>query len=372
MTVSSTSIPLVDLKAQYRSIAGEVQEAIGRVLERGDFILGEDLRRFEEEFATYCGVPRVLGVASGTDALHLACRALGIGPGDEVIVPAFTFVATALGVSLAGAKPVLADVDPESGLLDPEQVARAITPRTKAILPVHLYGQCADMGALLELARAHGLHVVEDAAQAHGACFEGRRAGSMGVIGCFSFYPGKNLGAYGDGGALSINDESLVERLDLLRNWGARKKYHHDEPGLNSRLDTLQAAVLRVKLPRLDGWNAARRVLAAAYDRRLATVPGVTTTRTRPESIHHLYVVRVARRDEALRALQAAGIGAGMHYPFAVHELKAYAWLGYGPGTFPVAEDWARRCLTLPIYAEMPPEAVERAADVLAGEGWRA
>lgn len=371
MTVSSTSIPLVDLKAQYRAIADEVQEALHRVLERTDFVLGEDLRKFEEEFAAYCGVPRVLGVASGTDALHLACRALDIGPGDEVIVPAFTFVATALGVSLAGAQPVLADVEPETALLDPEQVERAITPRTKAILPVHLYGQCADMGPLLELARARGLHVIEDAAQAHGARYAGRRAGAMGVIGCFSFYPGKNLGAYGDGGAMSINDPALVERVDLLRNWGARKKYHHDEPGLNSRLDTLQAAVLRVKLPRLDGWNATRQRLAAAYDRRLASVDGIELTRTRPDSIHHLYVVRLEGRDAALKALQAAGIGAGLHYPFAVHQLKAYSWLGYRPGAFPVSEDWASRCLTLPIYAEMPPEAVDRAADVLADVSWR-
>lgn len=364
MTVS-TSIPLVDLKAQYRSIADEVRVAMDGVLERGDFVMGEALRKFEAEFASYCGSPHALGVASGTDALHLACRVLGIGEGDEVILPAFTFVATALGVTLAGGKPVLVDVDPDTALIDVKKVAEAIGPKTKAILPVHLYGQVADMDGLLALGNERGIPVIEDAAQAHGAELGGRRAGSMGAIGCFSFYPGKNLGAYGDGGAVTFSDPDLKDRLNLLRNWGSRKKYHHEEPGMNSRLDTLQAAILRVKLARLDGWNEGRRRLAAAYDEALAGIDGVQLTRTARESAYHLYVIRVANRDEALTALQEAGIGAGLHYPFPVHSLKAYSFLGYQAGDFPVSEDWGKRCLSLPIYAEMPEEAVGRAAEVL-------
>ena len=367
MTLSSPTIPLVDLRAQYQSIREEVDQAVARVMERGDFILGEAVGQFEEEFARFCHARHAIGCASGTDALHLACRVLGIGPGDEVILPAFTFVATALGVTMAGARPVLVDVDPETALVDPEKVAAAITPRTKAILPVHLYGQLADMDALLEIARSKGLKVIEDAAQAHGAEAGGKRAGSVGDVACFSFYPGKNLGAYGDGGALTTNDDELADRLRLLRNWGSRKKYHHEEPGLNSRLDTIQAAILRVKLARLEGWNQRRRELAARYDEALAGIPGIRPTRTDPGSVYHLYVVRpeASGRDEALKRLQEAGLGAGLHYPFAVHELGAYRWLGYEPGTFPVSEDWARSCLTLPIYAELPEEAVGRAAGVL-------
>ena len=253
MTLSPPIIPLVDLKAQYRSIQPEVDEALLAAIARTDFILGQDVTEFEREFATFCQAKHALGCASGTDALQLACRALGIGPGDEVILPAFTFVATALGVTLAGAKPVLVDVDPRNGLIDVEKVAEAITPNTKAILPVHLYGQVADMDPLLALAKEKGLFVIEDAAQAHGAEYNGRRAGSMGDVSCFSFYPGKNLGAYGDGGALTTNNPEVFARLELLRNWGSRKKYHHEEMGLNSRLDTVQAAILRVKLRRLEG-----------------------------------------------------------------------------------------------------------------------
>jgi dTDP-4-amino-4,6-dideoxygalactose transaminase len=365
MTATSTAIPLVDLKAQYRSIQREVDAAVARVLERGDFILGEDVREFEREFAAWCGGARAISCASGTDALHLACRALGIGPGDEVIVPAFTFVATALGVTQAGARPVLVDVDPRTALIDVERARAAIGPKTKALLPVHLYGQCADMDALLALAEEAGLVVIEDAAQAHGATYRGRAAGTMGAAGCFSFYPGKNLGAYGDGGAIVTGDERLAGELELLRNWGSKVKYHHETMGLNSRLDTLQAAVLRVKLPHLARWNEARRALAKRYDAALGALPGIELTRTDAGAIHHLYVIRTAQRDRALAALQAAGIGAGMHYPFAVHELGAYRWLGYPKQSFPVAEDWARRCLSLPIYAELPPEAIARAAEVL-------
>ena len=368
MSAAESIVPLVDLRAQYSTIKSEVDAAVDGVLARGDFILGKELKLFEAEFAQYCGAKFGVGVGSGTDALHLACRALDIGPGDEVIMPAFTFVATALGISLSGATPVLVDVDPRTALIDAEAVARAVRPETRAIMPVHFYGQCVDMDPLLELAEQHGLRIIEDAAQAHGATRDGRRAGALGDLGCFSFYPGKNLGAYGDGGLITVNDEDLAERLGLLRNWGSREKYHHEELGLNSRLDTIQAAILRVKLAHLDAWNNARRELASEYSRQLAEIDGIQLTEYSEGSIYHLYVIRAEdseRRDSALQALHESGIQAGIHYPIAVHELNAYKWLGYTSGTFPVAEDWARRCLSLPIYAEMPEEAVSRGAQVL-------
>lgn len=358
-------IPLVDLKAQMTPLRAEIEAAVGAVLDRCDFILGADVSAFEAEFAQFCECEHAIGCASGTDALHLAVRALGIGPGDEVIMPAMTFAATALGISMAGAKPVLVDVDPDTALIDPVQVARAITPATKAILPVHLFGQCADMAALAGIAEEHGLVIIEDAAQAQGATFAGRRAGSLGDVGCFSFYPGKNLGAYGDAGIITTNNAELAEGLRLLRNWGSLKKYHHDEVGLNSRLDTVQAAILRVKLRHLEDWNDARRRHAAGYQEALAGLNGVTLTRYDDGAIYHLFVVRVEDRDTVLAALNEAGIGAGIHYPFAVHELGAYKNLGHATGDFPVSEDWARRCLSLPIYAELPAAAYRRAADVL-------
>lgn len=359
-------IPLVDLKAQFAEIRNEVDQAIARVLGRCDFILGEDVAAFEREFAAFSGAPDAVGCASGTDAIHLGLRVLGIGPGDEVIMPATTFVATALGISLVGATPILVDVDPETALIDPARVEAAITPRTRAILPVHLYGQCADMTALGAVAKRRNLTLLEDAAQAHGAKHRGRLAGALGRMGFFSFYPGKNLGACGDGGLITCDNTDLAERLRLLRNWGSRHKYHHEEIGLNSRLDTLQAAVLRVKLTRLEAWNAARRAHARRYDAAFAGIPGVTLTRYDAGAVYHLYVVRVAERDRVLARLNEAGIGAGIHYPFAVHELNAYRHLGYKPGDFPIAEDWARRCLSLPIYAELPADVPARVAAVLA------
>jgi dTDP-4-amino-4,6-dideoxygalactose transaminase len=346
-------IPLVDLRSQHRPIAKDIGAAIGRVLERCDFILGEELRLFEEEFAEYCGSPHAIGVASGTDALYLACRALSLGEGDEVVVPAMTFASTAFAVSLTGALPVLVDVRDEDGLIDPTQIEAAVTPRTKAIIPVHLYGNCADMAAVGAIAAKYSLTVIEDAAQAHGALYAGRRAGSLGDIGCFSFYPGKNLGAYGDGGLVTTARADIAERIRVLRNCGSLVKYHHEEIGLNSRLDTLQAAILRVKLKRLDEWNATRRQIATHYDAALSDVSGVDLTRHGEGGVHHLYVVRFAGRDLVQMALNAQGVGASIHYPFALHELTAYASLGYQPGAFPVAEDWARRCLSLPLYAEL-------------------
>jgi dTDP-4-amino-4,6-dideoxygalactose transaminase len=361
----SDRIPLVDLRAQYARIQNAVDEAIGRTLGRADFILGRELELFEEEFAAYCGVRHCVGCANGTDAIQLLCRALEIGEGGEVVVPAMTFVATALGVSQAGARPVLADVDPETGLLDPHQAEAAITPRTRAILAVHLYGQCVDGAAFRDIAARRGVLFLEDAAQAHGASSAGRRAGALGQAAAFSFYPGKNLGAYGDGGCVTTDDDAVARKLRSLRNWGSPEKYRHDEMGLNSRLDTLQAAILRVKLRHLDEWNAARRRLAAEYDRALGDLPHVRPTRYNDGAVYHLYVIRTADRDGALRRLRAAGIDAGIHYPSAVHEHRAYRWLGYGAGAFPVAEAFARQCLSLPLYPEMPAGVVARVAEVL-------
>ena len=358
-------IPLVDLKAQKQQLGNEINEAIEGVLERCDFILGRDVGDFEDEFAAFCGARHAIGCGNGTDALHLSLRALGVGPGDEVIMPAMTFVATALGISLTGAKPVLVDVEAETGLIDPAEIDKAVTPKTKAILPVHLFGQCADMDAIAEIASGHGLLVIEDAAQAHGASYKERRAGALGRAGCFSFYPAKNLGAYGDGGMVTTDDADLGERLHLLGNWGSRRKYHHEEAGLNSRLDTVQAAVLRVKLKHLETWNEARRRHAARYDEALSDMGGVTLTRYAEGAVYHLYVIRVDDRDGLVKALNEAGIGAGIHYPFCVHELDAYKNLGYRPGDFPHSEGWARNCLSLPIYAELPGDAVDRAAAVI-------
>ncbi len=353
------TIPLVDLKVQYHNLGSPIDAAISRVLQRCDFILGEDVRLFETEFAAYCEVPHAVGVGSGTDALHLACRALGIGPGDEVIVPAMTFASTAFGVSLTGARPVLVDVRSEDALIDPARIEDAISSRTRAIIPVHLYGRCADMDAIQSIASRHGLAVIEDAAQAHGATWQGRRAGGLGDIGCFSFYPGKNLGAYGDGGMVTTRRSDIAQRVAMLRNCGSLQKYHHDDIGLNSRLDTVQAAILRVKLKFLDEWNGERRRRAMYYTRALE-LAGCQCMPAGEGSVWHLYVVRVRGRDRVLSSLQAQGIGAGIHYPFAIHELKAYRALGYGTGEFPVAEQWARRSLSLPLYPELSHDDMDR------------
>jgi dTDP-4-amino-4,6-dideoxygalactose transaminase len=365
MMTSNADVPLVDLKAQYRTIFPEIDSAIRQVIDRADFILGADVDAFEEEFAAFCGVRNAVGCGSGTEALTLAMAALGVGPGDEVILPAMTFIATALAVTRCGARPVLADVDPQTALIDPAAVAAAITSRTKAIVPVHLYGQCADITEIGAIARRSGLLVVEDAAQAHGATHAGVRAGALGDAGCFSFYPGKNLGAYGDAGAVTTNDDAIADRLRRLRNWGGRIKHRHDELGINSRLDTLQAAVLRAKLRHLDRWNEARRRHAADYDRHLSAVPELVPARHADGSVFHLYVARSTRRDEHVAALNRAGIGAAVHYPFAIHEHRAYAGLGHKAGAFPHAERWARTCLSLPIYPEMPASTPGRVAAVL-------
>ena len=361
------NIPLVDLAAQYRTIKPEIDTAIQRVLDHTGFILGEEVRSFEQAFASYVGAEAAVGVASGTAALHLALQACGVGPGDEVITTAHTFIATAEPISNLGATPVFADIDPETFNLDPGQVEAAITPRTKAILPVHLYGRPAPMDDLLEIARRHGLRVIEDAAQAHGARYRGRPIGSIADLACFSFYPGKNLGAYGDGGAVSGNDAELIARVRKLRDHGRSTKYEHDEIGYGERLDALQAAILGAKLPHLDDWTEARRAHARRYSSLLAETD-VTTPAEDPADRHvfHLYVVRSTRRDALLQHLKGAGVGAGVHYPVPLHRQPAYVARGAGDVSLPHTERAAREVLSLPLYPELTGGQIETVADAVA------
>ena len=353
------AIPLVDLKAAYRRLQAEIDAAVARVLAGGWYILGPEVAAFEAEFAAYLGLADAVGVASGTDALMLALRALGVGPGDEVITVAHTAVATVAAIELAGATPRFVDIDPITYTLDPAQLAAAVTPRTRAIVPVHLYGAPADMDAVLSVARAHGLLVVEDCAQAHGARTQGRMAGTLGDAAAFSFYPTKNLGALGDGGAVATNRPEVAERLRLLRQYGWRERYVSDVAGTNSRLDELQAAILRVRLGHLEAENAARRRLAARYDAALAGLP-IALPPARPDdcAVYHLYVIRTAARDALAEHLRARGIGTGVHYPVPVHRQPAYAHLGYGPGSLPATEAAAAGVLSLPMYPDLPEVAV--------------
>lgn len=354
-------VPLLDLTAQYASIKNEIGEAMSRVLERSDFILGEELELFESEFATFCGVRHCIGVDSGLSALELVLRAWRIGPGDEVITAANTFIATAFAISNTGATPILVDVDPLTCNIDPEAVRSAITTRTKALVPVHLYGMPADMDQINSLASKYRLAVLEDACQAHGAKYKGRRAGSLGHAAAFSFYPGKNLGAYGDGGAIVTSDDALAERLRSMRNYGQRAKYVHCDKGFNRRLDTLQAAILRVKLHHLDGWNALRDRHARSYRALLedsaVTLPGKPS---HVEPAWHLYVVRSSRRDFMKAHLEGQGIVTGMHYPTPIHLQAAYADAGYHKGEFPITERLAHEVLSLPMYAELDASSLER------------
>ena len=358
------NVPFVDLKAQYSTIRDQMQAAINEVLDSGCFVLGRHVELFEKEFAEYCGSAEAIGVGSGTEALHLALEACGVGPGDEVITVSHTFIATALAISWTGATPVFVDIDPDTYTINVEQVAHAVTGRTKAVVPVHLYGQCADMDPLLALAQEHALWVIEDAAQAHGATYKGRKAGSMGHLGCLSFYPSKNLGACGDAGAITTNDTTLAERLRLLRNYGQMLKYHHSSQGYNSRLDELQAAILRVKLRYLDHWNSARQTLATQYDELLAD--RVETPQVRPGNSHiyHLYVIQSEDRDTLQQALQAKGIGTLIHYPIPIHRQVAYQNQGAfrQVGSLPVTERVSQRVLSLPMYPELTMDQVELVA----------
>ena len=364
MQTHPSQVPFVDLAAQYAGIAREVDEAVSKVIRETDFILGRDVRLFEEEFARFCEGQFAIGVDSGTSALELALRAYDIGPGDEVITAANSFIASALAISHAGATPVLVDIDPDAYTVDVAAIERAITPRTKAIIPVHLYGHPADMDPIMALAGRHKLVVIEDACQAHGARYKGKRTGSLGHAAAFSFYPGKNLGAYGDGGAVVTSDPDAAKKLEMLRNYGQQEKYHHMFRGYNRRLDTLQAAVLRVKLRYLEKWNAARRQHAERYRLLLEKTQIVTPTEARhAESVWHLYVVRVSQRDNFKDYLSMHGISCGIHYPVPIHLQAAYRDLGYKKGDFPVTEDYAQTIVSLPMYAELTPEIIARVAD---------
>lgn len=361
------AVPLVDLAAQHRRIAPEVEEGFAQVLAAGDFIGGKAVRLFEQEYAEFVGAAHCIGVGNGTDALEMSLRALGVGVGDEVIIPANTFVATAEAVVRAGARPVLVDVDADALLMDPTLVEAALTDRTKAVVPVDLYGQPAPIDLLPAVLAERGIPVLGDGAQSQGAQRNGRAAGSLAAITATSFYPGKNLGAYGDGGAVTTDDDELARKVRVMGAHGSAEKYKHTEFGFNSRLDTLQAVVLRAKLRRLAEWNEERRAAARRYDALLGNHEQVGTPRTFPgnEHVWHLYVIQVDRRDEVLAGLHEDQIGAGIHYPVPVHLQPAFSGLGYGVGTFPVTEASADRILSLPIFPGITADQQERVVDSL-------
>jgi len=359
-------IPLVDLQVQYQDLSQEINEKVIQVMKRGDFILGEDLKLFEEEFAKYCETKYAVGVASGTDAIKLALLAGEVGPGDEVITVANTFVATVEAIHQIGAKPVLVDINPENYNLDLNLVEKAITSKTKAIIPVHLYGQLVEMEPLQEIAKAHQLIIVEDACQAHGAKYKDKKAGSFGEVSAFSFYPGKNLGAYGDGGMIVTDQEKLAEKVKMLRNYGQKKKYFHQIKGFNSRLDTLQATILRVKLKHLDHWNKLRNQWAKLYTELLKET-SLTTPRIESWISHvfHLYVVRSPKRDQLLDFLKKKEIYAGIHYPIPIHLLESYQDLGYKKGDFPATEKAATEILSLPMFPELTEEKIHYVVEAI-------
>jgi dTDP-4-amino-4,6-dideoxygalactose transaminase len=357
-------VPLIDLKPQYDALRDEMSAAVARVFESQHFILGEDVRRLEEEVADYCGAKHAVGCGSGSDALLLALMALDIGAGDEVVTTPFTFFATAGAIARAGARPVFVDIEPRTYNIDPARIEAAITGRTRAVMPVHLYGQCAEMDEILDVAERHNLPVIEDAAQAIGAEDRGRRAGSMGALGCFSFYPTKNLGAAGEAGIITTDDEDLAARLRRLRAHGGATEYQHEELGFNSRLDTLQAAVLRVKLPHLDSWSQGRRERAETYTRLLedaGLAELVTPPFVREDALHifHLYIIRTPAResrDALIEHLRACGVGTKVYYPVPMHLQQCFAYLGHREGDFPRAEAAASQTLALPIYPELTEE----------------
>ncbi len=354
-------VPFLDLKAHHAPLRAELLTAIEEVIDTNAFAGGPFVAKFETDFAAFCEVPHAVGVGNGTDALWLALLALGVGPGDEVITVPSTFMATAEAISYCGATPVFVDIEAQTYTLDAARLEAAITPKTKAIIPVHLFGQMADMDAILAVAARHGLPVVEDACQAHGAEHRGRKAGSLGVAGCFSFYPGKNLGALGEAGAVVTRDPELKRKLQVLRDHGQSRKYHHAVVGWNARMDGIQGAALHVKLKHLNRNNARRRAHARQYDQLLAEVPGVLlpVEAAYARHVYHLYVVRVAHRDQVLHAMAERGIGCGIHYPIPVHLQEAYQSLGLRRGSFPVAERCADEFLSLPMYPELSSEQIE-------------
>lgn len=367
MTASSVRVPLVDLTAQFEGLRSELMPRLESVLASGQLFLGPYTQRFEEAYARYCGTRFAIAVSNGTEALHLALRAAGIGAGDEVITAANTFIATVEAIHQVGARPILVDVDPRTFTLDVAATARSLTPRTRAIIPVHLYGRLADMDGIAEIARAHDLLVIEDASQSQGATdAHGRRAGSIGQIGCFSFYYAKNLGAYGEAGAITTSDAELDRRIRVLRSHGESVRYHHDVMGYNSRADEMQCAVLDLKLTYLDGWNAARRAHAARYDALLADLPLERPERIASgEHVYHQYVIRLQDRDRVRSALDAAGIGTGIHYPIPVHLQRASEFLGYRRGDFPETERAAASILSLPMYPELSEPQIDAVVTAL-------
>jgi len=364
--IELSAIPFVNLRRQYASIRTEVDRAMQSVVEGCVFASGPAVEAFEEEFARYCHVKHCIAVNSGTSSLHLALIGSGIEPGDEVITVPMTFVSTAWAISYVDAKAVFVDIESGSYTIDPNRVKEAITSRTRALIAVHLYGHMADLDPLWEICQEYDLTLIEDAAQAHGARYHGRIAGGVGQIGCFSFYPSKNLGAFGEGGALTTNDGKIAARARALRDHGQSEKYVHDELGFNYRMDEMQAAVLRVKLRYLDGWNAARKLVAARYEEKLGYLPlGLPKEREGNKHAWHLYVVRHPERNRLQQELTKVTIGTGLHYPIPVHLHPAFAQLGYRAGDFPVAEQHARECLSLPIYAELTEREQDRVAEAL-------
>ena len=359
-------VPFVDLRVQYLSIKDEIDAAVLDLLDSTQFVLGSQVAAFEALFAPYTGSRHAMGVNSGTSALHLALLAAGVERGDEVITTPFTFIATASAIDYCGAIPVFVDIDPVSFTIDPALIEAAITPKTKAILPIHLYGQPADMDPIIEIAERHGLAVIEDAAQAHGAEYKGRRVGSIGRLGCFSFYPGKNLGAYGEGGAVTTSDDAMAKTVRTLRDWGAEQKYHHDLKGFNYRLEGVQGAVLRVKMAYIEGWTDARRAVALRYDKALGpagiAVPASFDDR---RHVYHVYAIRERRREELQAFLQEREISSGIHYPIPVHLQKAFAELGHAPGDFPLSEAATNEVLSLPMYPELPAEQQDKVIEAL-------
>jgi dTDP-4-amino-4,6-dideoxygalactose transaminase len=361
------NIPFVDLKTQYQNIHDEIDPAIGEVVSSGWFVGGPRLKAFEEAFASFCGAQHAIGVSSGTAALHVSLTAAGIGAGDEVITVPNTFIATTEAITLAGARPAFVDIEPESCNIDPGRIEEALTDRTRAIMPVHLYGQPADMDPILEIARKHHLVVIEDACQAHGAEYKGSKVGPLGHIGCFSFYPGKNLGAFGDGGMVVTNDAGLAETVRMLSNHGQKEKNRHPREGFNYRLDALQAAVLGVKLKHLEQWNARRRDHARLYNELLAGLDVKTPVEKEfAKHVFHLYIIRLNRRDALAEHLRSRGVSVGFHYPVALHQQEAYARLGYRPGSFPAAEACAGQVLSLPMFPELTEPQIRHVAESIA------
>ena len=351
-------IPILDSKRQYAQIGKEIEKEVLEVLASGSYILGRHNKALQEEFANYVGSKYSLGLNSGTDALHIALRALDIGEGDEVITTAFTFVATAEAIGMVNAKPVFVDIDPDTFNIDPKKIEEAITPKTKAIIPVHLYGQACDMDAIMDIAKRHNLRVIEDCCQAIGATYKGKMVGTFGEIGCFSFYPTKNLGAMGDGGLCSVNDEKLRDRLISLRNHGSLVRYHNDELGVNSRLDEIQAAILRIKARHIDEWNSLRREKAAYYNELFANCADIVTPKELDDTycVYHQYTVKIPNRDEVHKMLSENGIGAMLYYPIPLHFQKVNAWLGMGKGSLPVTEDNTDIVISLPMFPELTKE----------------